>query len=132
MRDGVDPSPVRVDIRGGIPPRSLLQKIPKTHEAVTVANRAARDTLNDFKGGQNVPYRDVLETQILAAQAGVQYNEARYQYLLALAALEPGKIDAATPEQLDSRLGKIIADHPYELDRSEQAGRQGKINGRAT
>jgi outer membrane protein TolC len=64
------------------------QKMPKAREAVTVANRAARDTLNDFKGGQNVPYRDVLETQILAAQAGVQYNEARYQYLLALAALE--------------------------------------------
>jgi outer membrane protein TolC len=64
------------------------RKIPKTREASNVSKKLADDTLNDFKGGQNVPYKDVLEAVVLSAQAGSAYNEARYQYILALAALE--------------------------------------------
>jgi len=63
-------------------------KIPKTRDANDVSSKLATDTLNDFKGGQNVPYKDVLEAAVLSAQAGSAYNEARYQHVLALAALE--------------------------------------------
>jgi outer membrane protein TolC len=64
------------------------RKLPKTREAATVSEKLAADTLRDFKGGQAVPYKDVLEAVVLAAQARAQYNEARYRHVLALADLE--------------------------------------------
>jgi len=64
------------------------RKVPITREANDVSKKLADDTLNDFKGGQNVPYKDVLEALVISAQAGSAYNEARYQYVLGLAALE--------------------------------------------
>jgi outer membrane protein TolC len=64
------------------------RQLPQAQEASKVSRKLATDTLNDFKGGQNVPYRDVLEAVILAAQAGAADNEARYRQVLALADLE--------------------------------------------
>lgn len=64
------------------------RKLAKGREAADLGDKVARDTLNDFNGGQNVTYRDVLESAVIAAQARSQYNEIRYQAVLAQAALE--------------------------------------------
>lgn len=64
------------------------RKLANAREAADLGDKVAQDTLNDFNGGQNVTYRDVLESAIVAAQARAQYNEIRYRYLLALAAIE--------------------------------------------
>jgi outer membrane protein TolC len=64
------------------------RKAGLTHRAAELSRKLAKDNLNDFKGGQAVVYRDVLEAVILAAQARAQENEALYQHALGLAALE--------------------------------------------
>lgn len=64
------------------------RKLANAREAADLGDKVSQDTLNDFNGGQNVTYRDVLESAIVAAQARAQYNEIRYRYLLALAAIE--------------------------------------------
>ena len=68
--------------------QAASQKLPLLREAAQKADEVATDTLNDFKGGQNVSFREVLESVVLAAQVGAQRNEVLYQEVLALAALE--------------------------------------------
>ncbi len=64
-------------------------KVPKAREAATGADRLAKRTLEDFKAlGEAVEYKEVLEAEVLAGQAGAQYNEAKYKLLIALAGLE--------------------------------------------
>jgi outer membrane protein TolC len=64
------------------------RKLTKSREAADKADKVSDDTLNDFKANTNVSYRDVLESAVIAAQARAQYNEIRFNHVLALAALE--------------------------------------------
>ncbi len=64
------------------------RKLAKSGEAADLADKVAQDTLNDFKGGQAVNYREVLESAVIAAQTRAQYNEIRFQNLLTLAGLD--------------------------------------------
>jgi outer membrane protein TolC len=64
-------------------------KVGKAREAATGSDQLAKRTLEDFKAlGEAVEYKEVLEAQVLAGQAGAQYNEAKYKLILALAGLE--------------------------------------------
>jgi outer membrane protein TolC len=64
------------------------RELPEAEKAYKVAQKAATATLSDFKSGLNVPYRDVLESVVVAAQIGAQANEIRFHYAIELAALE--------------------------------------------
>lgn len=64
------------------------RKLADAERSYQVAQKAATSTLNDFKSGLNVPYRDVLEGVVVAAQIGAQLNEIRFRYAIELAALE--------------------------------------------
>lgn len=64
------------------------RKVPQTKEAAAKGAKLADDTRRDFGGEQRVKPEDVLANEVLAAQARAQYNEARYQLILALAGLE--------------------------------------------
>jgi outer membrane protein TolC len=68
--------------------QEAYNKVPKTREASEIGGKLAKNTLDDFKSGQNVPYKDVLETVVVAATAKASYNEALYHQALGLAALE--------------------------------------------
>jgi outer membrane protein TolC len=63
-------------------------RVNVTKEAAEKARTLADDTRKDFGAGQKVKPEDVLTNEVLAAQARAQYNEARYQLILALAGLE--------------------------------------------
>jgi len=64
------------------------RNLPEAENAYKVAQKTSTTTLNDFKSGLNVPYRDVLESVVIGAQIGAQLNEIRYHYAIELAALE--------------------------------------------
>lgn len=67
---------------------SAYRKLPGAAQAADLARGVARRQSAAWLEGQTVPYRDVLEAAVIAAQASSQYNEARYQLVLTLAALE--------------------------------------------
>jgi outer membrane protein TolC len=56
--------------------------------AAADAVKLGKDTQQDFAGGQKVTVNDVLESLVLGAQTKASYNEALYEQILALAALE--------------------------------------------
>jgi outer membrane protein TolC len=64
------------------------RKMPQTREAAERGSKLADDTRKDFGGEQRVKAEDVLNSEVLAAQARAQFNEAVYQHAVALAALE--------------------------------------------
>jgi outer membrane protein TolC len=64
------------------------ERVPQLREANEKGSKLADDTRNDFVGGQKVNVEEVLTNQVLGAQVKAQYNEALYQQVLALAALE--------------------------------------------
>jgi outer membrane protein TolC len=68
--------------------REAAQKVALTQEAAEKATKLGENLLKDFKGGQRVFPKDVIEAVVLAAQVRAQRNEALYQQILALAALE--------------------------------------------
>jgi outer membrane protein TolC len=63
-------------------------KVAATREASEKGAKLAEDTRRDFGAEQKVKAEDVLTNEVLASQAQAQYNEARYQLILALAALQ--------------------------------------------
>jgi outer membrane protein TolC len=64
-------------------------KVAKAREAADGGDRLAKRTLEDFKAlGEAVEYKEVLEAEVLAGQAGAQFNEAKYKLIIALAGLE--------------------------------------------
>jgi outer membrane protein TolC len=64
------------------------KKVPTTKEAAGKALSLVDDIEKDFRGDVGVKVEDVLNDQVLWAQSQGQYNEALYQQVLALAALE--------------------------------------------
>lgn len=64
------------------------RKLPGSRTAARQAREVAEATLKDFLGSQKVDYKEVLESAVIAAQAGAEFNEVRLQLLLTLAGLE--------------------------------------------
>jgi outer membrane protein TolC len=64
------------------------RKLPSTKLAATRGDTLAENLRRDFTAEQKVKVEDVISNQVLAAQARAQHNEALYQQILALAALE--------------------------------------------
>jgi outer membrane protein TolC len=63
-------------------------KMQTVREAAEKAEKLAKETADDFVGQQAVKIDEVLANQVLWGQAQALYNEAQYQRILALAALE--------------------------------------------
>lgn len=68
--------------------QGAARKLSGSRVAARRAAEVAESTSRDFLGGQRVDYREVLESAVIAAQAGAEYNEVRFQHLLTLAGLE--------------------------------------------
>jgi len=64
------------------------RKVDILREAAKAGVALSEETRKGFAGGQNVKIDDVLSTEVVSAQARSQLNEAHWQYLLNLAALE--------------------------------------------
>ena len=64
------------------------RKVAQTREAAEAGTRLAKHTREDFRSGQKVKIEDLLTNEVIVGQARAAYNEARFQLLLALAALE--------------------------------------------
>lgn len=65
-----------------------VKKVAQTRAGADAGIRLAKFTREDFRSGQKVKIEDLLTNEVLAGQAQAAANEARYQYALALAALE--------------------------------------------
>src|SRR5262249_22395056 len=63
-------------------------KVGHMRQASTAGERLAENLRNDFTSGAKVKTEDVINAQVLTAQAQSQQNEALYQEILALADLE--------------------------------------------
>jgi outer membrane protein TolC len=66
----------------------LQLKVAILGQAAEAGQRLAKETRLDFASLQKVKIEDVLTNLVVGAQARSQYNEALWQYLLALAGLE--------------------------------------------
>jgi outer membrane protein TolC len=64
------------------------RKVAQTREGAEAGIRLAKHTREDFRSGQKVKIEDLLTNEVLVGQVLAAHNEARYQYALALAALE--------------------------------------------
>lgn len=64
------------------------RKLAPTRNAATTGAKLAEDMRRDFEGQQKVKAEDLVNAEVLAAQAQAQFNETLYQQILALAALE--------------------------------------------
>lgn len=62
--------------------------LPPAREAAVAGDTLAGDLRKDLSTGQKVKVEDVVNANVLAAQARIQYNELLYRQLLALADLE--------------------------------------------
>ena len=68
--------------------KETSDKVARTRDAATAGGRLAANTREDFRSDQKVKIEDVLTNEVLAGQARSSANEALYQNVLALAALE--------------------------------------------
>lgn len=68
--------------------RQAATKVAQSRDAARKGSKLSEDTRRDFGADQKVKAEDVLTNEVLASQAQAQYNEARYNLILALAALE--------------------------------------------
>ncbi|HMC66649.1 MAG TPA: TolC family protein, partial [Gemmataceae bacterium] len=68
--------------------KETSDKVARTRDAATAGSRLATNTRDDFRSEQKVKIEDVLTNEVLAGQARSSANEALYQNVLALAALE--------------------------------------------
>ncbi len=64
------------------------QEVSAARAAAEAGDKLANDQNRDFIAGLKVKVEDVINAQVLAAQARSQYNEFLYQQVLALADLE--------------------------------------------
>lgn len=65
-----------------------LQKVTQSREAAAAGHRLAKNTGEAFRNQQKVTIEDLLTNEVIAGQAKGSFNEAVYQYVLALANLE--------------------------------------------
>jgi outer membrane protein TolC len=63
-------------------------KVTQTRDGAEAGTRLAKHTREDFRGGQKVKIEDLLTNEVLVGQVQAAHNEARFQYVLALAGLE--------------------------------------------
>ncbi len=68
--------------------QETARKVRQSREAAEAGARLAKNTREDFRGEQRVKIDEVLTNEVIAGQAQGAYNEALYQHLIALAALE--------------------------------------------
>jgi outer membrane protein TolC len=64
------------------------RKLAQTRDAVAKGTKLAENMRRDYQAQQKVKAEDVVNAEVLAAQAEAQFNETLYQQILALAALE--------------------------------------------
>ena len=81
------------------------RKVAATRRSATAGTRLANHTREDFRADQKVKIEDVLTNEVLAGQARSSANEALYQYLLSLAALQ-----RVTAGGFHAGLGKAAAE----------------------
>ncbi len=68
--------------------QEATRKLEQTRDATAKAAKLADDMRRDFQGQQKVKAEDLVNAEVLAAQAEAQFNETLYQQILALAALQ--------------------------------------------
>jgi outer membrane protein TolC len=90
------------------------QEVVAARAAADAGDKLANDQNRDFIAGLKVKVDEVIQSQVLAAQARSQYNEYLYRQVLALADLErvtaggfcAGLVDASGPRAAESAKSK--------------------------